>query len=135
MSDTLLYIFHPNPGNAAYISPTMGVLLLLSLAFIVASFALRMWRSKLRNAVTKKLSRLWSGAALWFGIIGVILVVSRVEGIQYIAMRFWWGVWIVALVAFALLQMRLFKARHYEVVPMAKVMDPREKYLPGKKKR
>ncbi len=135
MSNLFLYIFHPNPGNAAYISPTMGTLLLLSVVLIAASFAIRAWRGHLRNAVTKKLSRLWSGAALWFGIIGVILVVSRVEGIQYIAMRFWWGVWIVALVAFALLQMRLFKSRHYEVLPTVKAMDPREKYLPGKKRR
>lgn len=135
MSNFFLYIFHPNPGGAAYVSPTMGTLLLLSLGLVVASFFIRMWRSKLRNAVTKKLSRLWSDAALWFGIIGVILVVSRVEGIQYFAMRFWWGVWVVALLAVVVLQLRLFRTRHYEVLPTAKIVDPREKYLPGKKKR
>lgn len=135
MSEFLTFFFHPNPGNATYLSPGMGSLLVTSVLLIGASFALRSWRAKQRNAVTKKLSKLWSPAALWFGILGIVLVVCRVEGIQILAMRFWWGIWLITLVTFALIQVRVFRSRHYEVLPTTNVADPREKYLPGKKRR
>lgn len=131
----LTYIFYPNPGNSSYTSPTMGALLVLCLLMLVASFLIRLWRSKLQNPVTKKLSRSWASVLFWFGLVGVILVVSRVEGIQFVAMRLWWGVWFLGILAFAFLQMRLFRAKHYEVLPNMRVDDPRDRYLPGRKRR
>ena len=131
----LHYVFYPNPGNVTYTSPAQGALLAISLALLALAVAIRIWRRRLSNPVTRKLSRSWSAVSLWFGIVGVVLVVSRVEQIQFIAMRFWWAVWIPALVAYVALQARLFRSRHYEVLPQVRVEDPRDKYLPGKKRR
>lgn len=135
MNDLLWYIFNPNPGHALYSTGWVIAVLVGCGGLVVASFLLRMWRSKLSNAVTKKLSKSWATAALWFGIAGLFLVVCRVEGIQFFATRFLWGVWIVVLAFYLFIQVRLFTARHYEVLPRAAASDPRDKYLPGKKRK
>tara|TARA_Y100000310_G_C19951035_1_gene476848 strand:+ start:120 stop:314 length:195 start_codon:yes stop_codon:yes gene_type:complete len=64
------------------------------------------------------------------------MVVCRVEGISYLSMRMWWFVWLLAIAFFVFLQVKMFRARHYEVLPNEQhIEDPKEKYLPKKKKR
>jgi ABC-type uncharacterized transport system fused permease/ATPase subunit len=133
--DFLVYLFWPNPGNATYGSPKAVILLVVALLLVVASVGIRVWRDKQRNPVTKKLSKSWASAALWFGLTAGLLVVSRVEGVQYIAMRFWWLVWGLSAAFYLFLQIKKFRARHYEVLPTEVVDDPRSKYLPRKKHR
>jgi hypothetical protein len=129
----LVYLFYPNPGNAYYSSPKALTLMIVCAVLVLGSFLVRYlrrgWTAKLRQ-----LSRSWPSAAFWFGISGLVLVVARVEQIQYVAMRFLWVVWIAALGLYVFLQLRLFKARYYEVLPSAAGDDPREKYLPKKRK-
>ncbi len=131
----LSYVFYPNPGNASYTSASMLALMAMSLLLIAGYAGIRAWRNKQVNAVTKKLSKSWAVASLWFGIVGVVLVVSRVEEIQFLGMRFMWALWAVALAAYVFVQSRLYRARHYEVLPTVRVEDPRDSYLPGKKRR
>jgi hypothetical protein len=98
---------------------------------VLLSVGIRVWRGRLQNAVTKKLSRTWAAISLWFGITGVVMVVARVESIQFLAMRFLWGVWGVLLLLLVALQWRVFRMRHYQVMPRATAKDdPRAKYLP-----
>ncbi|TSC57431.1 MAG: hypothetical protein Greene041619_1163 [Candidatus Peregrinibacteria bacterium Greene0416_19] len=130
----LRFFFYPNPGNAGYAKPTMTALLILCGLLVAGSFAIRAWRGRLTNPVSKKLSRSWSSATFWFGVTGIVMVVSRVEGIQFLAMRFLWVLWFAALLLYAVLQIRLFRTRFYEVLPQAEAVDPREKYLPKRKK-
>lgn len=134
MTSFLTYLFYPNPGHLTYTSVQIVIAFCVSGALIVLSFLIRFWRSRLTNAVTKKLSRSWSSASLWFGIVGLVLVVSRVEKIQFIAMRFLWVIWAILLLLAVVLQYRIFRMRHYEVMPRAGKVDPRDHYLPGKKK-
>jgi hypothetical protein len=131
---TLRYFFYPNPGNVTYGSPSMIALLALSVGLIVLSFVLRSWRAKLTNPITKKLSRSWSSVSFWFGVTGVVLVVSRVEQIQFFAMRFFWFLWLVSALVYIWFQWRQFRARHYRVLPTMTVDDPRERYLPKRRK-
>ena len=130
----LIYLFWPNPGNATYESPKALALLVFCAVLVVGSLAIRFWRKSLKNSVTRKLSRSWPAASFWFGLTGLILVVCRVEGISYLSMRFLWVLWGLSLLLFLYFQVKLFRARHYEVVPREERMDPREKYLPKKKK-
>lgn len=130
----LSYVFDPFPPMEPYGSSQTMPFLILSLGLIVAAFILSAWRKRTANVVTKKLSRAWPTAAGLFGGIGLILVISRAENIQYISMRFWWIVWFALGSLFVYLQYRVFKARHYEVLPTEHVSDPRDKYLPKKKK-
>lgn len=131
----LSYLFWPNPGNADYSNPKVIALLILCALLVLGSFIVRRWRAGIVNPMTKKLSRSWSGAMAWFGIAGLIMVVSRVEDIQFLAMRFLWVLWGLIALAYVLIQLRLFRARHYEVLPKETVIDPRDKYLPGKRRK
>lgn len=135
MSDYLTYIFWPNPGNATYQSPKVIVLFIVCACLIGAWIILKQWRKRLTNQVTKKLSRSWSTAALSFGVVGLFLVVSRVEQISFLSMRFLWVLWLLSFLLYLAFQIRQFRARHYQKIDSPKVEDPREKYLPKQKKR
>lgn len=136
MSELVTYILWPNPPLTTYSNPKVVVLLLLAAALIAGSFAVSRWRKSLTNAVTRKLTRAYAPAMFWFGIIALFLTVCRVEGISYLSMRLWWIVLLLAAVAFVAIQYKIFRARHYEIVPQQRVTsDPKERYLPQKKKR
>lgn len=128
------YIFWPRPPATGYDNPKIQAVLVVCALLVVASFALRYWRRKLRNPQTKKLSKSWSSAAFSFGVVGVILAVARAEDISYISMRFWWVLWVAFLALYLFMQFRLFRAKHYEMLPKQEFSDPRDKYLPKKKK-
>ncbi|MBI1812236.1 hypothetical protein HY285_03035 [Candidatus Peregrinibacteria bacterium] len=131
----LRFIFAFNPGQATYGSTSMRLLLIACGSLVVLSFLIGVWRRSLTNSMTRKLSRTWPSVSFWFGIVGLVLVVCRVEQIQFLAMRFFWALWILALLVYIFVQLRLFRARHYEILPRVSYSDPREKYLPGKKKK
>ncbi|MBM3230794.1 hypothetical protein FJZ28_00525 [Candidatus Peregrinibacteria bacterium] len=133
MSEFFTYIFWPNPPAPAYSSPKVMLALGVCLLMVVCSFAVSRWRKGLQNPVTRKLSASWSAALLWFGLIGLFLAVCRVEGIAFLSMRLFWAVWALALVAYVLLQWKVWRMRHYEIVPQVKNEDPRARYLPKKK--
>jgi phosphatidylglycerophosphate synthase len=133
--DILAYIFDPHPEPVGYGNAKVIALLVLALVLMVSSIVLRMWRARQQNPMTRKLSRSWPTAAFWFGASALVMVVARTEDVLFIAMRFFWVLWILALVAFVVIQWRLFSARHYTVVKTISRDDPREKYLPKKKRR
>lgn len=89
-----------------------------------------MWRRKCADAVLRKLTRSFPSAFLWFGVLGIILVVARVEYIQFVAMRFWWLIWGLAFLLYGVFQYRTLRQRYYRVIPQGRAEDPREKYLP-----
>ncbi len=128
------YLFDPFPPAPTYSDIQVLPFLLVALGLLAASFFLSRWSRNNANPVTKKLSKSWPKASFVFGFAALILVVSRVEAIQYIAMRFWWVVWTVVGVLYVTLQYRVFRSRHYEVVKTEHVEDPRDKYLPKKRR-
>ncbi len=128
------FLFWPNPANATYSSPKAIALLAVCALLMALSIVISVWRKNHKNPVTRKLTRSWGTASFWFGLTGLILVVARVEQIQFVSMRVWWVLWLAIAIFFIFLQFKLFTARHYEVLPMVKHVDPREKYLPKRKK-
>lgn len=131
--DVLVYLFWPNPGNAFYTSPKVVFLLLLCVGMLGGSLMVKVWRSRTRDAQKRTLSRSWSAALLWFGMVGLILTIARVEQIQFVAMRLWWVVWGVASATYLWFQAKNWHLRYYEVLRQAQMQDPREKYLPRPK--
>ncbi|MBP9773936.1 MAG: hypothetical protein KBD00_04915 [Candidatus Peribacteraceae bacterium] len=132
----LSYWFWPRLGGGLqYSDPKVIALLTVCGLFVVVSIALRFWRKKLSNPITKKLSSSWPTAAMTFGIIGLILIISRVEDIQFIEMRFMWVLWALALAIYVVFQWFSFMRRHYTVVQKQKVIDVRDRYMPTKKRR
>lgn len=139
MSDALVgflsYLFWPNPGNATYSSPKALALMVFCALLIAGAVGLVIWRRNMRNPVTRKLSRSWPSASFWFGFSGLIMTIARVEQIQYVSMRFLWVLWLAAAIFYLFLQWKLYRMRHYEVLPKEVSTDPRTKYLPKKQKR
>ena len=127
------YLFTVNPGNATYGTMMWGML--LCGALLILSLGLRFWRKRLSNPVTKKLSRSWSSASLWFGVIGFVFIVCRVENIQFLSMRFFWVLWFLFALLYIFFQFRQFRARHYEILPKREQRDPRQRYLPKRRSR
>lgn len=134
LKSLFVYLFWPNPGNAHYTSSSMQTLLIVCAVLIVFSFVFRFWRARMGNPVLKKLSRSWPSAAFWFGVTGIVFVVSRVEGIGFLAMRLLWVLWGIALALYLGMQVRIFKMRYYEKLPTEVSDDPRDRYLPHRKK-
>lgn len=135
MNDFITFLFALNPGRAEYGSPSMLGLLSLCAGLIVLSFAIKFWRGRVTNSITRKLSRTWGSISFWFGVAGIVLVVCRVENIQLLAMRFLWVLWAALFLFFLVIQIKIFRSRHYEVLPRATAPeDPRAKYLPGRKR-
>lgn len=135
MNEILTFLFWPNPGNAHYASPKAIVLLVVCIAMILKSFLLPYWRNRIRNPQLKKISKSWATASGWFGWTGLVLVIARVEEIQYVAMRFLWVIWGAALLAYLFVQYKVYRAKYYEVIPSRPVEDARADYLPKRKKR
>lgn len=135
MTNFLSYIFWPNPPAPDYTNGKVELLLAFCTALIVISIILRFWRKRLSNPVTKRLSASWPTAFLWFGLVGLFLTICRVEGIGFLGMRFWWVVWGFWLLAYVFIQVKLFRSRHYEIIPQERTEDPRSRYLPGKKRK
>jgi len=134
LNPMLSYWFYPNPGNADYMSPKVLILFSVLALFFLLSFVLSYWRCKHSNLMTRKLTKSWPGALRLLSIVGIILIVCRVEDIQFFAMRILWVFWALAFIAFAILQVWLWRKMHYTVVPRITVDDPRAKYIPGKGK-
>lgn len=131
----LRYWFYPNPGLAAYGDAWVIWLLVLCGALVALGITLRIWRRRLMNPVLRKLSKSWPTISLALGITGAVLVVCRVERIQFLAMRFLWILWLLAGLFALVLHVRLYRLRFYEVLPAARAQDPREKYLPTPKRK
>jgi hypothetical protein len=129
-----MYLVWPNPGNASYGNPKIQALLVLSFGLILLSFILRLWRRRAQNPVAKRLSRSWPTAAFWFGFVALILTVSRVENVSFLSMRLLWVFWALGLALFLYVQIRSFRVRYYQPLPHEHTEDPREKYLPRRKR-
>jgi len=127
-------LFDPFPPALEYSDPLLLPFLLIALGLLAASYFLSRLSRNHPNPVTKKLTKIWPKAAFFYGFVALILVVSRAEAIQYIAMQFWWIVWAILGILFATVQYRLFRSRHYQVLKSEHVEDPREKYLPKRKR-
>ncbi len=128
------YWFWPNPGHVPYGSTKVMTILVVCGVLVLAALLLSLWRSRLKNPMTKSLTAGWPTAALSFGIVGDLLAVSRVETIQFLSMRVLWVIWALVLALYAALQIWKFRTRHYVVLERQKVMDVRDKYLPGKRR-
>ncbi len=133
MKQFFVYWVWPNPAGWQYQDPKVISLIAFGFALVVLSFIIRVWRRKLSNPQTRKLSASWPSASFWFGIVALFLVVCRVELIQFLSMRLLWLFWLLGAVFFCILQVAQFRRRHYTVMARTNVLDERERYLPRKK--
>ncbi len=125
-----VYLFWPNPSGWHYTDSRVQIVLGVCFFLIVFSFAISYWRRTLKNPITKNLTKSWSSAAFWFGIVGAVLIASRVEMIQFMAMRAVLVLWFLCILLYIGFQFIQFRRRHYTVMQRTQVIDERDKYLP-----
>ena len=128
------YLFWPNPGGVSYAGPHPRIAFLVCGILLLLSLVLRILRARSRSGSFRRLSHGWARAVLWFSLVGLFLVVARVEEVQYVAMRFWWIVWGGSAAGYVFLQWRRTQRLWYEVIPSTPAQDFREKYLPHTKR-
>jgi len=129
------YLLWPNPGKVDYDNPKIIALVVICLILIVGGYVVSRLRRRMQNPVMKKLSRSWPLSGYWFGGVGLFLAISRAEGISFVSMRILWFIWLVVIIIYLFFQVRIYRARHYTVLPNESEVDPREKYLPKRKKK
>jgi small-conductance mechanosensitive channel len=132
MKAFLVYWVWPNPGGWHYNDPKVMAVLVACAALVFLSLVLRYWRKTLTSPVTRNLSASWSSALFWFGVVAAVMVVSRVETIQFVSMRLLWVIWLVSFALYFVFQIMQFRRRHYVVLKRAHVLDERDRYLPKK---
>lgn len=130
----LSYLFWPNPGGATYGDPHPQIAIAVCGAFLLLSLALRIMRARSPSGAVRRFAQSFDGIALWFGVTGLLLVIARVEEIQYLAMRFLWIVWGGSFILCGVVRLRRLRLLGYEVIPSAVPPDLREKYLPRRKR-
>lgn len=128
--DLLSYWLWPNPAGWHYTDTRVQIILGLCIALVLLSFVISFWRRSIKNPITKSLSRSWSSASLWFGLLGIVFVVSRTEMIQFLAMRLLWVLWLLCAIFYIGFQFIQFRRRHYTVMQRMQVTDERDRYLP-----
>lgn len=130
----LSYLFWPNPGGATYGDPHPQIAIAVCGALLLLSLTLRILLVRSHAGAVRRFAQSFDGIALWFGVTGLLLVVARVEEIQYLAMRFWWIVWGGSFILCGVLRLRRLRLLGYDVIPSAAPPDLREKYLPRRKR-
>lgn len=130
----LSYLFWPNPGGATYGDPHPRIAIAVCGALLLLSLALRILRVRSHSGSIRRFAQSFARIAMWFGVTGLLLVVARVEEIQYLAMRFWWIVWGGSFILCCVVRLRRLRLLGYEVIPSAAPPDSREKYLPRRKR-
>jgi len=128
------YIFWPNPAGWHYGDTKVQLVLGACVALILFTFVLRYWRSRIKNPMTRTLSSGWPTAAFSFGVVALVLAVSRVEQIQFVSMRFLWILWALVLGLYLLAQVIMFRRRHYVIIEKQYEVSVVEKYLPKRKR-
>jgi hypothetical protein len=134
MKQLLSQWFWPNPGGWHYADLKVQLVLAGCVALMILSYVIKRWRSRVKNPSTRALSASWSVATFSFGLVALVLAVSRVETIQFVSMRALWVVWFVCLAWYVIFQFMAFRNRHYVVMDKTRTVDGRDKYLPRKKK-
>ncbi len=129
-----MMLFSLAPGVLPYTHPLVVAMLALSALLFVCAFFVGRVRNGLSGTM-KKVSKSWGPLLCVFGVIGVILAVSRAEGITYFSMPFLAFLWALLLIVIFMLQFLLYRRRAYVILPQQRVEDPREKYLPKPKRR
>ncbi len=130
----MMSLFALTSGAHDYSSTGVASLLAVGVLLLVLSSVVRRKRRSFQGTV-KALSKTWPSALLLFGAVGVALGVCRAEGVPFFSMPLLAVLWAILLVVVASLHVFLYRKRSYTIIPSQKTIDPREQFLPKRRKR
>ena len=125
------FYFAPLPDpNFQFSKFTLGLSLILVLAGIVGSYYRK---KKLSDPITKKILKPYPGRLVTYGLLLVMLLVSRELGIPYLSMRIWWFV-LLAFFLYTFIGLALnYKKEYQRRSRRLHQNENKAKYLPKKK--
>ena len=128
----LQYYFVPLPDpNFQFTKLT----LLIGILLILSGFALGIYRKKyLKDTIVRKILKIYPGRLRLYGILVLMLLAFREQGIPYLSMRLWWFV-ILAFFLYTFLKLALtFNKEYSRRKEREKKNISKKKYLPKKKR-
>ena len=129
---SLRYYFIPLPDpNFQFTKLTLSIGVLL----ILAGIALSVYRKKyLKDPIAKKILKIYPGRLRLYGLIILLLLIVREQGIPYLSMRLWWFVTLAFfLYTFVGLGLK-YRKEYAKREGRAKKNLHQAKYLPKKKR-
>ena len=128
----LKYYFIPLPDpNFQFTKLT----LLIGLLLILAGFALGIYRKKyLKDEIAGKILKIYPGRLRLYGLLVLLLLLFREQGIPYLSMRIWWFV-VLGFFLYTFLGLAFRYKKEYEKrITRVRKNQIRAKYLPKKKR-
>lgn len=128
----LSYYFVPLPDpNFQFTKLTLLIGALLVLSGIALGIYLKKY---LKDPLAKKILKIYPGRLRLYGILILMLLIVREQGIPYLSMRIWWFV-VLAFFLYTFIHLGLTYKKEYEKrVNRAKKNRSKAKYLPKKKR-
>lgn len=131
----LSYYFSPFPSSNFHYSK---LTLALCLAVLAIGIVLIIVRKKMKKAGQTKWMGKYGSTLIGLGIAALGLLFFRETGVPYLSMRLWWVIWLLWLLfsSFKAIRMQQKMKKFTPALNLStKKEDPREKYLPKKKRK
>lgn len=123
--------FALSPAPLGYSSVMSWGLCVAGAVLLLLSSVVR--RMKFPSSV-RGATRTWPALLLAYGVTGILLGVSAAEGVTFFAMPALAALWALLLIVTTVLHALFWKKRSYVIVPQERRPDPRDAYLPGKRR-
>ncbi len=127
------WILTPRAGSLNH----WGLALLAAVSTLILIGGLSLLAYNLLNSGFSSTKRRFFNKVVWwitpFGVLGWLLVLSRLYGIVFFSARFWWVVWLVCLLASL-----IYLWREYKKIPSKELAvqtyQLKKRYFPKKKR-
>ena len=123
------YLFNPHPGYNMELMPYLLIFFVILVVLSVVSFIF------LKKSKKLPIAYMWDSIYSWFlwvGIIGIILLFFRFEGIAYLSMRFLLLLWLIFFFLWGLYILWFGRKKYKEILKKFKNKKEKEKYFKKK---
>ncbi len=123
------YLFNPYPGYNMDLMPTLLIFFVILVILSVVSFIF------LKKSKKQPIAYIWSSVYSWFlwvGIVGIVLLFFRFEGIAYLSMRFLLFLWLILFFFWGLYILWFGRKRYKKILKKQKEKKEKERYFKKK---
>lgn len=130
---TFQFYFTPRPDPNFQFTKITVILIIL---FFLISIVVQIYRKKYtKDPIIKKMLKRYPGKLRLFGILLLLLLISREAGLPFLSMRIWWFALLFYVIFWAIDVLRNFKKNYKKRFGQANLKKNLHKYLPKKKKK
>jgi len=128
---TLQYYFTLRPDPNFQLTKLVVVLIIL---LFISSIALQIYRKKyVKDKIVKKILKRYPSRLNAFGVVLLLLLLSREAGIPFLSMRIWWFLLLLLMIYWLSKTIFNFKKEYSKRLFRQKQNQFKNKYIPKKK--